>query len=119
MDLGGATTATSSQAPTRARFPIVGVGASAGGLAASVALLRHLGAQPGIAVVIVHHLDPTRECSLVEIFSHATPLPIHAASDGLPVAANNIYVIPPNADLLVAEARRDFGGSPSPESSES
>lgn len=47
-------------------FPIVAVGASAGGLAPTGELLHELGAEPGIALVIIHHLDPTRcDCSAV------------------------------------------------------
>ncbi|HEX7602058.1 MAG TPA: chemotaxis protein CheB, partial [Polyangiaceae bacterium] len=80
----------------------MGVGASAGGLAATTALLRHLGPQPGVALVIVHHLDPTHESSLVEIFSRATPLPVHAATHDLHVLPNHVYVVPPNAGLRLA-----------------
>lgn len=80
-------------------LPVVGVGASAGGLAATTDLLRHLGPQPGVAVVIVHHLDPTHESSLAEIISRVTPLPVRAAADGLEVEPDRIYVVPQNAIL--------------------
>ena len=82
-------------------FPIVGVGASAGGLAASSELLRHLGDQPGLAVVIVHHLDPHHASSLVEIFGRVTQLKIEPARTGARVAANCVYVAPPNAGLSI------------------
>lgn len=80
-------------------FPIAGIGASAGGLTATCALLKGLGEQPGIGIVVVHHLDPTHESSLVEILSRATVLPVHAASDAVSVEVNHVYVIPPNASL--------------------
>jgi two-component system CheB/CheR fusion protein len=85
-----------------ASFPIVAVGASAGGLAASGELLRELGAEPGIAVVIVHHLDPLHESGLVEIFSRLTALPVEAATEGARVERNHVYVMPPNAGLLIS-----------------
>jgi two-component system CheB/CheR fusion protein len=82
-------------------FPIVGVGASAGGLAATTELLQHLGAHAGVAIVAVHHLSPTHASSLVEILARATPLPVHLATDGICVERNHVYVVPPNADLLL------------------
>lgn len=85
--------------PRAAPFPIVGVGASAGGLAATTELLRNLGPRPGVGTVIVHHLDPTHESSLVEIFSRATPLPVHLVSHPSRVEPNHVYVVPPNAGL--------------------
>jgi two-component system CheB/CheR fusion protein len=105
VDEGKAAETTTTEPDNRGRslFPIVGVGASAGGLAATAELLRHLGATPGVAVVVVHHLDPTHESSLVEIFSRATPLPVHGASDDMPVEPNHVYVVPPNADLLLVD----------------
>lgn len=87
----------------RAMFPIVGVGASAGGLAATTDLLRHLGTRPDIAAVIVHHLDPSHASSLVDIFSRVTPLPVESISDGMRVEPNHIYVVPPNAGLMIIE----------------
>jgi two-component system CheB/CheR fusion protein len=85
----------------RSVFPVVGVGASAGGLAATGELLRELGSEPGVALVIIHHLDPSHESALVEIFSRLTPLPVVAATDGVRVEPNHVYVMPPNAGLLI------------------
>lgn len=82
-------------------FPIVAVGASAGGLAPTTDLLRHLGSNPGLGLVVIHHLDPTHESHLVEILSRATPLPVLVATGGLRVEVNHVYVIPPNTDLLI------------------
>lgn len=83
-------------------FPIAGVGASAGGLAATTNLLRHIGSRPGAGIVIVHHLDPTHESHLVEILSRATPLPVQVAEDGRAVEPNRVYVVPPNGRLSMA-----------------
>jgi two-component system CheB/CheR fusion protein len=95
--------APASAASSRAGFSVAGVGASAGGLAATTELLQHLGPQPGIAVVIVHHLDPKHESSLVDIFSRATTLPVCAVSEGMVVEPNHVYVVPPNAGLRITD----------------
>jgi two-component system CheB/CheR fusion protein len=89
--------------PPVSRVPVAGIGASAGGLAATTELLRHLGAKPGVAVVIVHHLDPTHESSLAEIVSRATPLPVRTVVDGIHAEPDQIYVIPENAVLTIHE----------------
>ena len=86
-------------------FPIVGVGASAGGLAATSELLRHLGPDPRVALVIVHHLDRSHDSSLVDLLSRVTPLPVQIARDGGLVEANNVYVVPPNAGLEITAGR--------------
>lgn len=85
----------------RGSYPIAAVGASAGGLAPTAELLRDLGAEPGIAVVVIHHLDPTHESSLVDILSRATTMPVTAASDGASVEPNHVYALPPDAGLLI------------------
>jgi PAS domain S-box-containing protein len=82
-----------------ALLPVVGVGASAGGLAATSDLLQHLGPRPGAAIVVVHHLDPAHSSSLVEIFARVTPLPVATAMDGLRLERDRVYVVPPNAAL--------------------
>jgi two-component system, chemotaxis family, CheB/CheR fusion protein len=83
------------------QFPVVAVGASAGGLAPTVELLRELGPRPDVAIVVIHHLDPTHESSLVEIFSRATPLAVVVATDDVRVEPNHVYVLPPNTGLLI------------------
>jgi two-component system CheB/CheR fusion protein len=86
-------------------FPIVAVGASAGGLAPTGELLRELGPSPGVAIIVIHHLDPLHESSLVDILSRATPLRVETATDGLPVELNHVYVMPANAGLLINQGR--------------
>ncbi len=83
------------------RFPIVGVGASAGGLEAMRALLGSLDKTPGVAIIYVQHLDPRFESSLTTIFETATRLPVLRADDGLVVAKNHIYVAPPHQVVRV------------------
>src|SRR5581483_4572117 len=85
----------------RSKFPIVGIGASAGGLEAIDAFLRNVPARSGLAYVIVQHLDPTHKGVLVELLQRATTIPVTQVKDGLKVEPDHAYVIPPNADLSI------------------
>jgi two-component system, chemotaxis family, CheB/CheR fusion protein len=78
------------------RKAIVGVGASAGGLEAFTQLLRALPIDTGFAFVLIQHLDPAHESQLSEILSRATTMPVMEAEEGMAIASNCIYVIPPN-----------------------
>jgi two-component system CheB/CheR fusion protein len=84
-------------------FPIVGIGASAGGLEACTELLRHLPNDTGAAFVLVQHLDPAHESILPELLSRSTKLPVLAVQDGMRARPNHVYVIPPNVSLTIAE----------------
>jgi len=84
-------------------FPLVGVGASAGGLEAITQLLRELPPDPGMAFVIIQHLDPHHESQLTELLREATEMPVQTVKDGTTVQANNVYVIPPNADMVISD----------------
>ncbi|HWO13939.1 MAG TPA: chemotaxis protein CheB, partial [Polyangiaceae bacterium] len=83
--------------------PMVGIGASAGGLEAFTRLLEHLPPDTGFAFVLVQHLDASHPSSLSTILGRATAMPVAEARDGTPVAANRVYVIPPNTQLTVRE----------------
>ncbi len=80
---------------------IVGIGSSAGGLSASKALLDTLWPDTGMAFVFIAHLLPTAQSQLAEILSRHTTMTVLLASDALPIQANHVYVIPPNADLFI------------------
>jgi two-component system CheB/CheR fusion protein len=82
-------------------FPIVGVGASAGGLEAFSELLRHLPEKTGMAFVLVQHLDPTHGSMLKEILGRITKIPVTEVTDGLVVAPDHIYVIPANTIMFI------------------
>jgi two-component system CheB/CheR fusion protein len=84
-----------------ARFPVVGIGASAGGLEAVASLLKELPTPLGIAYVLVLHLDPARESKLSEILGRSTPIPVLQAQDGMRVEPDHVYVIPPNCDMTI------------------
>ena len=81
---------------------IVGIGASAGGLQAFKAFFANMPADSGMAFVLVQHLDPQHKSMLVELLSSVTAMRVNEAADGAAVAADNIYVIPPNATLQIA-----------------
>ena len=87
----------------RSTFPIVAIGASAGGLEAFSNLLRALPAEPGLALVFIPHLDPTHESALVELLSRVTRLPVYQVAEGMAVAYNSVYVLPPNCDMTIAD----------------
>ena len=82
-------------------FPIVGVGASAGGLEAFNILLAALPADTGMAFVLVQHLDPHHESKLGDLLRRSTTMPVMEATNGLAVRANHVYVIPPNTNLAI------------------
>ncbi len=66
-------------------FPIVGVGASAGGVEALTQLFRALARDTGMAYVVIVHLDPTHESMLTEILARATRMPVVEVTDRMPV----------------------------------
>lgn len=80
---------------------IVGIGGSAGGLTAYKTLLSSLPASTGMSFVVVAHMDPLRESLLPDILSWSTNMPVSQASEGMSVEPNHVYVIPPNANLLI------------------
>jgi two-component system CheB/CheR fusion protein len=84
-------------------FPIVGVGASAGGLEAFSQLLAAIPAELGMALVLVQHLDPDHTSALATILSRATQLPVSEIHDGTLVEVNHVYVIPPDAEITLVD----------------
>ena len=89
------------QGSTKESFPIVGIGASAGGLEAFTSLLKHLPNDTGMAFVLVQHLDPTHASALTEILSRATAMPVTEVRDGMRIEPNHVYVIPPNTNMAI------------------
>ena len=84
-----------------APFPIVGIGASAGGLAAFEAFFAGLpaGRPTGMAFVLVQHLAPDHQSILADLIRRYTRLPVLEVTDGMAVEPDCVYVIPPNRDL--------------------
>ena len=82
-------------------FPIVGIGASAGGLEALELFLANVPKNSGMAYVIIQHLDPTRKGVMVELLQRGTSMRVFQVKDRMRVEANCVYVIPPNKDLSI------------------
>ena len=80
-------------------FPVVGVGASAGGVEAATDLLKALPSDTGMAFVMVHHLAPGRASMLAEILARATSMPVRTVEDHMPVTPDHVYVIPPGTGI--------------------
>ena len=82
-------------------FPIVGIGASAGGLEAFEMFFKACPADIGMAFVLVPHLDPNHVSLLTEILQRNTTMPVHEAVDQIAVSPNCVYIIPPNRDMEI------------------
>ena len=95
--------AKSSGATSRPSFPVVEIGASAGGLEACTALLKALPFNPGMAFVVVQPLDPHHESILHKLLSKTTEMPLLQVEDGTVLGPDHVYVIPPNKDIAVRE----------------
>ncbi len=84
-------------------FPIVGVGASAGGLDALKRLFASLPHKPGLAVVVVQHLDPHHSSQLTQLLAQRASMPVLDASHGMKVEPDHAYVIQPNTNVAIAD----------------
>ncbi|AXS80642.1 chemotaxis protein CheB [Dechloromonas sp. HYN0024] len=82
-------------------FPIVAIGASAGGLEALEQFLKHVPPSSGMAFVVVQHLDPDRIDMLSELLQRVTLMPVRPARNRLRVKPDCVYVIPPNTELSI------------------
>ncbi|PKN86527.1 MAG: chemotaxis protein CheB [Deltaproteobacteria bacterium HGW-Deltaproteobacteria-1] len=87
--------------PESSLFPIVGIGASAGGLEALEQFLRKVPDASGMAFVIVQHLDPTHKGIMHELLGHATSMEVFQVKDRMRIKPNCVYVIPPNKDMSI------------------
>ena len=87
----------------RAEFPIVAIGASAGGLDACRKLLDALPATNGMAFIIVQHLDPSHDSMMVDLLAGHTSMPVLLATDGMKIERERVYVIPPGVYLSADE----------------
>ena len=81
--------------------PVVGIGASAGGIEALVEFFDAMPNGSGMAFVVVLHLDPTRESQLSSILARHTPMPVSEIEDGMKAVPNHVYVIAPNSSLTL------------------
>ncbi|CAN1211993.1 hypothetical protein TUMEXPCC7403_17435 [Tumidithrix helvetica PCC 7403] len=84
-------------------YPVVGIGASAGGLGAFTQLLKHLPSDTGMAFVLIQHLDPDHKSLLTELLARQTQMPVCEVTNEMPIAPNHVYVIPPNKKMLLEQ----------------
>lgn len=84
------------------RFPIVGVGASAGGLEALQDFFDNMQDEPGVAFVIIQHLSPDYKSFMSELLGRHTNIPIEVATDNVTIENNHIYMIPPKMNMTIA-----------------
>lgn len=97
--------AATAQATSENSFPIVGIGASAGGIEACSHLLSELSDNSGMAFVIIQHLSPNSPSMLSQILARVTNMPVAEATNDVLVEPNHVYVIPPNVQITIAEER--------------
>jgi two-component system CheB/CheR fusion protein len=84
-------------------FPVVGVGASAGGLEALIELFGGLSPEPGMAFLVAVHLDPHQKSHLPEILGKTTRMPVRQVAEGMAVRANQVYLLPPNTNMALTD----------------
>jgi two-component system, chemotaxis family, CheB/CheR fusion protein len=89
--------------PHTSRFPIAGIGASAGGLEALEQFLVKIPENSGMAYVVVQHLDPTQKGMLPELLQRVTEMEVHQAKNRMAVKQNCVYVIPPNKSMSISK----------------
>jgi two-component system, chemotaxis family, CheB/CheR fusion protein len=90
-----------SPAPKPSSLVVAGVGASAGGLEAFTELLKPLPAKPGMAFVLIPHLDPKHESAMTELLARGTGMQVRQVHDGMKVTPDCVYVIPPNRMMTI------------------
>ncbi|ASY58855.1 Chemotaxis protein methyltransferase CheR [Sinorhizobium sp. CCBAU 05631] len=83
--------------------PIVGIGASAGGVQALQTFFEHMSTDTGAAFVVIIHLDPRSRSELASILASRTQMPVTQIEDQAELESNHVYVIPPNRRLKIAD----------------
>src|SRR5260370_12657736 len=84
-------------------FPVVAIGASAGGLEAYTEFFKALPANTGMAFVVVQHLDPNHRSLLADIISKTAKMPVEEVTSGQKLKPNCAYVIPPNTLMAIVD----------------
>jgi two-component system CheB/CheR fusion protein len=94
-----------SNNPEKKSFPVVGIGASAGGLEALETFFDHLPPAPGMALVIIQHLSPKYKSSMGQIIQRHTSLTVQEVADGLEVAPDNVYFNSPDREVAIFKGK--------------
>jgi two-component system, chemotaxis family, CheB/CheR fusion protein len=93
-------------------FPVVGIGASAGGLEAFKRFLKAIPEKSGLAYVLVQHLDPTHKSILPSLLQKVTKIPVHEIIDDVKVEPDHIYIIPSNKTLIANDGVLELSDRP-------
>ena len=110
------TAETATDTTASAPLAVVGIGASAGGLAAFKQFLAAVPADTGLAFVLVPHLDPSHQSLMVELLARHSILPVCEAADDMTLAADRVYVIPPGSYLTISTGLLKLTAIPEPPS---
>jgi two-component system CheB/CheR fusion protein len=91
--------------PSGPPFPVVGVGASAGGLESFTEVLQNLPATSGVAILYASHLEPHHKSHLQEILTKVSRMPVREVREGMTVEIDHVYLIPPNTNMALADGK--------------
>ena len=83
------------------QVPVVGIGASAGGLEALQQFFYHMSANSGLGFVVIQHLSPDYKSLMADILGKYTPMAVIQAENNMAVEANKVYVIPPKCNICL------------------
>jgi len=92
-----------SESASEHTFPVIGIGASAGGLEAFTKFLSSLPTDTGMAFVLIQHLDPTHTSNMVGLLRRQTKMEVFLAEDGMKLQPDCIYMMPPNKNMLITD----------------
>ncbi len=101
----GAIVTDDKRQETSKPFPIVGIGASAGGYEAFAEFLRQLPRDTGMAFVLILHLDPKHKSQVTELLSRSSRIPVLRANNDMEVKPDHLFVIPENSNMTLAEGK--------------
>ena len=105
LEPGSESAARDTQSVPENPFPIVGVGASAGGLEAFKAVFAALPDDTGMAFVVVQHMGPQQDSLLAELLARSSRIPVSEIEDGVTIEPDRAYVIPPERDVVILDGR--------------
>lgn len=97
--------------PPRLAFPVVGIGASAGGLESFIEFFKTMRPNSGMAFVLIQHLSPDRQSMVAEILSRHTTMDVREITDGMSVEPNHVYIIRPGHTVSIQEGHLHLGAS--------
>ncbi len=111
----GGTGREASRSPRRKKavtgrdFPVIGIGASAGGLEAFGKFFSAMPADTGMSFVLIQHLDPSHVSNMVSLLSRSTAMPVTQAGDGMKLEPDHVYMIPPNHIMTITDRTLRLG----------